>query len=276
MRFGVNPKTVAKWRCCEDERFDILNRPGFNERRIVGRIDEWRLVRFRISTSLSIDDCLYGSQSIYPWLTRSTLYRIFRTFGISRLSELTVHQYLSGTDPAQRLGICSFYITRIPTDEGMCDIHAMIDHATKLHLMKIYRSGDPDAMVDFHHWVERCFPFPVHTILMIADTSCADRQDLAIELGTNTGATIKFVHQPLNGREISNDLEESGAGQRQMASLAETRRTIGHFLLRYNFERKIMQNGGLRPAEAAERYTGTAACRLRRNAFEPLLNTPAI
>lgn len=263
-RFGVNPKTVAKWRGCADGDFDHRNAALSAPRRILGEVDDWRLLRFRMVTALALDDCLYANQSVYPWLTRSTLYRTFQRFGVTRLSDLVVHQFISRLRPEERLGVCGFYITRVETDEGACDIFAFTDHATKLNLMRVYRPDDPNALIDFRDHVHACFPFPVKTVLLLADFSCTDRQTQAAEQMARPGKRIEILHQPVTVRsQATTDLERPDPDAKAIICKAEMEQTISRFMLRYNFERKIQQIGGLRPAEAAERYGGVSVMQLR-------------
>ena len=45
-------------------------------------------VAFRKHMLLALDDCLYALQASIPHLTRSSLHRLFRRHGISRLPDL--------------------------------------------------------------------------------------------------------------------------------------------------------------------------------------------
>src|SRR4028118_495104 len=73
-RFGINPKTVAKWRkrtCASD------GRAGAQEPRsaVLSAEHEAMVVAFRRHTLLPLDDCLYALQPTIPHLTRSSLPR---------------------------------------------------------------------------------------------------------------------------------------------------------------------------------------------------------
>ena len=72
--FGVNPRTVAKWR----KRNSVSDAPmGPKERRstIVSKEGEALIVSLRRHTLLPLDDCLYALQTTIPHLTRSSLHR---------------------------------------------------------------------------------------------------------------------------------------------------------------------------------------------------------
>jgi transposase-like protein len=85
-RYGINPKTVQKWR----KRSFVEDAPmGPKERRstVLTREQEAIVVAFRKHTLLPLDDCLYALQATLPHLTRSALHRCFQRHGISRLPQ---------------------------------------------------------------------------------------------------------------------------------------------------------------------------------------------
>ena len=73
-RYGINPKTVAKWR----KRAHVTDvRMGPKEVRsaVLRPEEEAAIVAFRRFTLLPLDDCLYALQAGIPHLTRSSLHR---------------------------------------------------------------------------------------------------------------------------------------------------------------------------------------------------------
>jgi hypothetical protein len=85
-RYGINPKTVAKWR----RRSSVCDaRMGPREPRstVLSNQEEALVVAFRKHTLLPLDDCLYALRATVPHLTRSSLHRCFQRHGISRLPE---------------------------------------------------------------------------------------------------------------------------------------------------------------------------------------------
>jgi transposase-like protein len=94
-RYGINPKTVAKWR----RRTSVCDaRMGPTEpcSTVLSKEEEALIVAFRKHTLLPLDDCLYALQATIPHLTRSSLHRCFQRHGISRLPET------QGDKPAKR------------------------------------------------------------------------------------------------------------------------------------------------------------------------------
>jgi transposase len=85
-RYGINQKTVAKWK----KRGSVVDLPtGPTEARstVLSVEDEAIIVAFRRHTLLPLDDCLYALQPTIPYLTRSSLHRCLQRHGISRLPE---------------------------------------------------------------------------------------------------------------------------------------------------------------------------------------------
>ncbi|TVR10168.1 MAG: helix-turn-helix domain-containing protein, partial [Salinarimonadaceae bacterium] len=85
-RYGINPKTVSKWRA----RASVADaRTGPKEPRstVLSLEEEAVVVAFRRHTLLPLDDCLYALQATVPRLTRSSLHRCLQRHGISRLPD---------------------------------------------------------------------------------------------------------------------------------------------------------------------------------------------
>jgi transposase len=94
-RFGVNPKTIAKWR----KRASVADQPtGPKTPRstTLSPDQEAIIVAFRRHTLLPLDNCLYALQATTPQLTRSSLHRCLQRHGISRLPEV------EGDKPAKK------------------------------------------------------------------------------------------------------------------------------------------------------------------------------
>lgn len=73
-RYGINQKTVAKWKLRETVA-DLPTGPREAEPTVLSIEEEAVIVAFRRHTLLPLDDCLYAHQSTIPYLTRSSLNR---------------------------------------------------------------------------------------------------------------------------------------------------------------------------------------------------------
>ena len=94
-RYGLNHKTVAKWR---KRAFvdDAPMGPKSPRSTVLTAEEEAAVVAFRKHTLLPLDDCLYALQATIPHLTRSSLHRCLQRHGISRLPEI------AGDKPAKK------------------------------------------------------------------------------------------------------------------------------------------------------------------------------
>ena len=82
-RYGINQKTVAKWR----QRTSVADQrtsPKDPRSTVLSPEHEAVVVAFRRHTLLPLDDCLYALQVTLPHLTRSSLHRCLQRHGISR------------------------------------------------------------------------------------------------------------------------------------------------------------------------------------------------
>lgn len=86
-QYGVNPKTVAKWRQRQSVR-DLPMGPKLVRSSVLTTEDEAAIVAFRRYTLLPLDDCLSSLQASIPHLTRSSLHRCLQRHGISRLQDV--------------------------------------------------------------------------------------------------------------------------------------------------------------------------------------------
>src|SRR5512135_3457737 len=84
VRYGINPKTVAKWRR-RDSVCDARMGPREPRSTTLSKEEEALIVAFRKHTLLPLDDCLYTLQATIPHLTRSSLHRCLQRHGINCL-----------------------------------------------------------------------------------------------------------------------------------------------------------------------------------------------
>src|ERR1700728_3314789 len=82
-RYGVNRKTIAKWRA-RTSISDLPTGPKEPRSTVLSAEEEAVVVAFRRHTLLPLDDCLYALQPTILHLTRSSLHRCLQCNGISR------------------------------------------------------------------------------------------------------------------------------------------------------------------------------------------------
>ena len=99
-RYGINQKTVAKWKR-RSSVSDLPTGPADVKSSVLLIEEEAIIVAFRRHTLLPLDDCLYALQPTIPDLTRSSLHRCLQRHGISRLPEV------SGDKPDKKIQVLS-------------------------------------------------------------------------------------------------------------------------------------------------------------------------
>ena len=84
-RYGLNPKTVAKWRK-RTTTTDAPMGPKVPKSTVMTPAEEAIVVAFRQKTMLPLDDVLGCLKASIPNLSRSALHRCLQRHGISRLT----------------------------------------------------------------------------------------------------------------------------------------------------------------------------------------------
>lgn len=116
-RYGINQKTVAKWKK-RTSVADLPTGPKEPHSTVLSPDEEAIIVAFRRQTLLALDDCLYALQPTIPHLSRSSLHRCLQRHGISRLPEV------EGDKPARKkfksyaIGYFHMDIAEVQTGQG--------------------------------------------------------------------------------------------------------------------------------------------------------------
>ena len=128
-RYGINPKTVAKWRK-RTSTADRRTAPKYPRSTVLSVEDEAVIVAFRRHTLLPLDDCLYALQPTIPHLTRSALHRCLQRHGISRLPEVEGDKPLRAKFKRYPLGYFHLDIVEVHTQEGRLYLLVAIDRTS--------------------------------------------------------------------------------------------------------------------------------------------------
>lgn len=162
-RYGINPKTVAKWK----RRTHLTDAPmGPKEKRstVLTPAEEAVCVAFRRQTLLPLDDCLYSLQSSLPHLTRSALHRCYQRHGISRLPNVK-----DSPDKKQfkayPLGYFHIDIAEVRTEEGKLYLFVAIDRTSKFAYAELHAHSDRMVAIAFLQALIKAVPYTIHTIL---------------------------------------------------------------------------------------------------------------
>jgi len=163
-RYGINPKTVAKWK----KRKVVSDRPtGPKDRRstVLTLEEEAVIVAFRKHTLLPLDDCLYSLQATIPQLTRSSLHRCLQRHGISRLPEI------EGSKPSRKkfksypIGYFHIDIAEVQTAEGRLYLFVAIDRTSKFAFVQLHQQATRRIAGDFLRALIQIIPYKIHTVL---------------------------------------------------------------------------------------------------------------
>ena len=163
-RYGVNQKTIAKWRQ-RSTVDDLPTGPRQARSTVLSVEDEAIVVAFRRHTLLPLDDCLYALQATIPHLTRSSLHRCLQRHGISRLPEV------EGTTPVRRkfkaypLGYFHIDIAEVHTAQGRLTLLVAIDRTTKFAFVELHEKATRSIAGDFLRALIKAVPYRIHTVL---------------------------------------------------------------------------------------------------------------
>jgi transposase InsO family protein len=163
-RYGINPKTVAKWK----KRGSVADLPaGPKDARstVLSIEDEAIIVAFRKHTLLPIDDCLYALQATIPHLTRSSLHRCLQRHGISRLPEVEDGKGIKRRFKSYPIGYFHIDIAELRTAEGRLYLFVAIDRTSKFAFTELHAKATTRVAADFLRALIKAVPYKVHTVL---------------------------------------------------------------------------------------------------------------
>ena len=166
-RYGLNPKTVAKWRG-RTTTADAPMGPSDPRSTVLTPVEEAMVVEFRRRTLLPLDDVLGCLRDTIPKLTRSALHRCLKRHGISRLPE-------SEDKPSRRGRFAETAIGYVHID--VCELRLA---AGKLHMFLAIDRVSKFTYVEFHEHANTttgpAFPAQCRGRLPVPDPHRADRQ----------------------------------------------------------------------------------------------------
>ena len=116
-RYGVNQKTVAKWKK-RTAVADLPTGPKEPKSTVLTVEDEAVIVAFRRHTLLPLDDCLYALQATIPHLSRSSLHRCLQRHGIGRLPDIEGDKEPKKKFKSYPIGFFHIDIAEVQTSEG--------------------------------------------------------------------------------------------------------------------------------------------------------------
>ena len=272
-RYGINPKTVQKWR----KRGSVEDAPmGPKDRRstVLSAEEEALIVAFRKHTLLPLDDCLYALQATIPQLTRSSLHRLLQRHGISRLPSV------EGEKPKKRfrdypIGYVHIDIAEVRTEDGKLHLFVAIDRVSKFAFAELHPRATRAVAAEFLGRLIQAVPYKIHTVLTDNGTqfttpgnthSAAGEIKLAMAAGEVFRAhafeyacakadidhrLTKPNHPWTNGQveRMNRTIKEATVRRYFYDSHDRLREHLDLFLRAYNFAKRLKSLKGLTPYE---------------------------
>src|SRR6267142_6089284 len=146
--YGINPKTVAKWKK-RGSVADLPTGPKDPKSTSLSLEDEAIIVAFRQHTLLPLDDCLYALQPSIPHLTRSSLHRCLQRHGISRLPEVEGDKAKKQKFATYPIGYFHIDIAEVQTEDGKLYMFVAVDRASKFDYAELHPRATRTIAKDF-------------------------------------------------------------------------------------------------------------------------------
>jgi len=163
-RYGINPKTVAKWKR-RSSVADVPTGPKQARSTVLSAEEEAIVVAFRKHTLLPLDDCLYALQPTLPKLTRSALHRCLQRNGISRLPEVEGEKEPNRKFKAYPIGFFHIDIAEVQTAEGKLYLFVAIDRTSKFAFTQLVEQATRVTASAFLVALVAAVPYKIHTVL---------------------------------------------------------------------------------------------------------------
>ena len=273
-RYGVNPKTVAKWKQ-RSAVADLPTGPKDPKSTVLSVEHEAVIVAFRRHTLLPLDDCLYALQATIPHLTRSSLHRCLQRHGISRLPEVEGDKPDRRKFKAYPLGYFHIDIAEVRTEQGRLYLFVAIDRTSKFAFVELHEKATTAVAGGFLRALIQAVPYRVHTVLTdngihftTPGNTCSAAADirLAMDRGELFRAhAFEFAcaqnhidhrltkprHPWTNGQveRMNRTLKEATVRRFHYETHDQLRGHLRDFVSAYNFARRLKTLKGLTPYE---------------------------
>src|ERR1700739_528422 len=172
-RYGISPKTVAKWRK-RSSVADLKTGPKDAKSTVLSVEDEAIIVAFRKHTLLPLDDCLYALQATIPHLTRSSLHRCLQRHGISRLPDVEDGKGIKRKFRSYPIGYFHIDIAEVRTAMGRLYLFVAIDRISKFAFTELHEKATRRVAADCLLNLIKAVPYTIHTVLTDNGTHFTD------------------------------------------------------------------------------------------------------
>src|SRR5580765_7456075 len=163
-RYGINQKTVAKWKERETVA-DLPTGPREAKSTVLSIEEEAIIVAFRRHTLLPLDNCLYALQPTIPHLTRSSLHRCLQRHGSSRLPDVDGDKPDKRKFKAYPLGYFHIDIAEVHTAQGKLYLLVAVDRTSKFAFVELHEKATRRVAGDFLRALIKAVPYKIHIVL---------------------------------------------------------------------------------------------------------------
>jgi len=259
-RYGINQKTVAKWKK-RTSVGDLPTGPKEPHSTVLSIEEEAIIVAFRRHTLLPLDDCLYALQPTIPHLTRSSLHRCLQRHGISRLPDM------DGDKPDRKkfkrypIGYFHIDIAEVQTAEGKLYLFVAIDRTSKFAYVELHPRATKLIAAAFLGHLIAAVPYAIHTVLTDNGIQFANREKDRTAMAHIFGRTCrdngiehrttKVKHPWTNGQveRMNRTIKEATVKRFHYDDHAQLAAHLVDFIAAYNFGRRLNTLKGLTPYE---------------------------
>ena len=259
-RYGINQKTVAKWRK-RTSVVDVPTGPKDAKSTVLSVEDEAMIVAFRKHTLLPLDDCLYALQPTVPHLTRSSLHRCLQRHDISRLPDIDGDKPAKKKFKAYPIGYFHVDIAEVQTAEGKLYLFVAIDRTSKFVYVELHVKAGKVAAAAFLRNLIAAVPYAINIVLTdngIQFTN-QERQVSAFEhifdrvCGEHEiqHRLTKIKHPWTNGQveRMNRTIKDATVKRFHYDDHDQLRKHLANFISAYNFGRRLKTLKGLTPYE---------------------------
>jgi transposase InsO family protein len=264
-RYGINPKTVAKWKK-RGSVADLPTGPREPKSTVLSIGEEAIVIAFRRHTLLPLDDCLYALQPTIPHLTRSSLHRCLQRHGISRLPQVEGETPEKRKFKAYPIGYFHIDIAEVRTEEGKLYLFVAIDRTSKFAFVELHEKADRPTAARFLQALIAAVPYRLHTVLTdngLQFTDLPRIRDGRIaryrvhpfrETCRDNGVEHRLTkpnHPWTNGQveRMNRTLKEATVKRYYYETHDQLRSHLADFVAAYNFARRLKTLKGLSPYE---------------------------
>ena len=264
-RYGINQKTVAKWRK-RTSVTDLPTGPKEPKSTVLSIGEEAVIVAFRKHTLLPLDDCLYTLQPTIPHLTRSSLHRCLQRHDISRLPDV------EGDKPAKQkfksypIGFFHIDIAEVQTAEGKLYLYVGIDRTSKFAFTQLTDRANTVTARAFLDALVATVPYRIEIVLTDNGIQFADLPknrsgptalwrghpfDRACQTHGIEHRLTKPKHPWTNGQveRMNRTIKEATVKRFHYDDHDQLRAHLESFVAAYNFARRLKTLKGLTPYE---------------------------